>query len=159
MLVCQRDLSYCKETSDFLWAYPAAEGPQTEWSLRCLPLLPARVSVRVACSHHSQVKETASQWPCMSAHEAVFFFFCFFFLHADAHTQKSWGRSFVMWRGIFSHAPLRWGLRLKAFLWKFMAQQLWSHPPLCGARGRCRPRNYEGHPIHSAPPINLRVFA
>lgn len=120
----------------------------------CDPSAPAQASVRVACYRHSQVKEAAFQWPCMSAHEAEGFVFFFFFMHTDTHSQKSWGRSFVKCRRISSHAPYAEGSDLRHSSGNLC-------PNSCGLirlcveeRGKCRPRNYEGHPIHYTPPIN-----
>ena len=86
--------------------------------------------------------------------------------HAHAHTRThthTHAHTPVL-RAIICHleknlqsCSLCWRLGLKAFLWKFMSKQLWSHPPLCGPwRQRC-PRNYEGDPIHYTPPVSSWV--
>lgn len=62
---------------------------------------------------------------------------------SPAAKQKSLGVTCHVQRNLQSWS-LCWGLRLKAFLWKFMSRQLWSHPPLYGSRRQRYPRNYEG---------------
>lgn len=45
-------------------------------------------------------------------------------------------------------------LRLTAFLWKFMCQQLWSHPPVQTLKTTLSPELW-GDPIHYTPPGNF----
>lgn len=69
-----------------------------------------RSSLFVACNHCAQVQKVTFLWPYMSTQEAIF-------THkltiSHTHTQKSWGWSFVMWGGIFRHAPYAVGSDLR----------------------------------------------
>lgn len=54
--------------------------------------------------------------------------------------------------------PVCRGLRLTAFLWKFMSQQLWSHPPVQTLK-TTPSQELWGDPIHYTPPGNFSECA
>lgn len=107
------------------------------------PIRSPRLIPKVTCKHthkrcafvglvHSCTKNCC--WYTQSGHTT-------FLRSAICHVEKNLQSSSVCCR-----------LRLKAFLWKFMPKQLWSHPPVCRPwRQRC-PRNYERDPIHYTAP-------
>lgn len=73
--------------------------------------------------------------------------------HMITHSKILWVIIYHTERNLQS-CSLPWRLGLKAFLWKFMPKQLWSHPPLYGPKRQRCPGNYEGDPIHYTPPVN-----
>lgn len=128
------------ETKDPLWSasFSSSSKLHTFTSPRLIPkvmfkhthMKRAFVDLGHSCTRNSC-------WYTQSGHTT-------FLRSAICHVEKNLQSSSVCCR-----------LRLKAFLWKFMPKQLWSHPPVCRPwRQRC-PRNYERDPIHYTAPVNF----
>lgn len=120
--------------------------------------LPAKVCIHThICTHSCMRKhlETCVQW-LTCQHEKPLFTHIHSQTHVITHTAVLRAIICHLGRNLQS-CSLCWRLGLKAFLWKFMSKQLWSHPPLYGPwRQRC-PRNYGGDPIHYTPPVTSWV--
>lgn len=106
---------------------------------------PARVEW-VNVHEHTSTWDACSQWPCTCPTLPP--------QHTRSQHTTVLGVSICHVRKNLQSFPVCRGLRLTAFLWKFMSQQLWSHPPVQTLKTTAS-QELRGDPIHYTPPGNF----